>query len=226
MHDKTKALPQILSSYPRGNKELRGMYTKRFTPDHAFDWFTSRGVELKTESDGRMFPITDDSQTIIDAISNAANKAGVSLRTKEKVDKIEIKEDDETASFAIKLSSKSQSNERIQHEEIFDSVILATGSFPIGHELARSLGHTIVTTVPSLFTFDSKELVKDGGLFNGLSGLSVPVARITLKITDDMLSQEAAASKTEQFEQNNGKRKKGRGKKAKSIIQEGPLLIT
>ena len=68
MHDRTKPLSQILSSYPRGHRELRGTYTRRFTPDDAYDWFTSRGVILKTEADGRMFPITDDSRTIVDAI--------------------------------------------------------------------------------------------------------------------------------------------------------------
>ena len=102
---------------------------------------------------------------------------------------------------------------------MFDSVILATGSFPTGHEIARILGHTIVTPVPSLFTFDSKELVKEGGLFHGLSGLSVPLARISLKVTDDMLPKDASHNDT-------ASKKKGRAKKAKSIVQEGPLLIT
>ena len=65
MHDRTKPLSEILASYPRGNRELRGTYTSRFTPDDAYEWFVSRGVMLKTESDGRMFPITDDSSTIV-----------------------------------------------------------------------------------------------------------------------------------------------------------------
>jgi predicted flavoprotein YhiN len=225
MHDRTKALPQILSSYPRGNKELRGMYTTRFTPDDAYSWFTSRGVQLKTESDGRMFPVTDDSQTIIDAISAAATKAGVCLRSKEKVAKVELIEG-ESAGFSLALSTKSQSNERVLNKEIFDSVILATGSFPIGHDIARSLGHTIITPVPSLFTFDSKELVKDGGLFHGLSGLSVPLARISLKVNDTISSDQSPTSTVEYSGQQGSKKKKGRGKKLKSIVQEGPLLIT
>lgn len=226
MHDKTKTLPQILSSYPRGSKELRGIYTKRFTPDDAYDWFTSRGVQLKTESDGRMFPITDSSQTIIDTIANAASTAGVSLRTKEKVEIVELRENpnDQAHMFTVKLSSKTQTNEKVFNEELYDSVVLATGSFPIGHEIAQSLGHTIVKPVPSLFTFDSKEMVSEGGLFNGLSGLSVPLARITLKVLDNMNPPSNVVTNEESDEKK--KRKRKGGKKPKSIVQEGPLLIT
>jgi predicted flavoprotein YhiN len=230
MHDKSKPLSQILSSYPRGNKELRGMYTKRFTPIDTYNWFTTRGVQLKTESDGRMFPITDKSETIIDAISTAAVKAGVCLRIKEKVETVKLTKDSETNHrFAVQLSVKTQSNDKVTKDEIFDSVILATGSFQPGHEIARSLGHTIVTPVPSLFTFDSKELVKEGGLFNELAGVSVPLARITLKVTGDMhpSSYEPTGNETGQPDQKISKKKNGRGgKKANSIVQEGPLLIT
>lgn len=172
-----------------------------------------------------MFPTTDSSQTIIDVISTAAIKAGVCLRTKEKVNAVKLKRtsDGEPPTFHLELSSKLESNERITNEEMFDSVILSTGSFPAGYSIARSLGHNIVTPVPSLFTFDSKESVKEGGIFNGLSGLSVPLARITLMLTDDMHSDKY---QQEDQKQEDGKKKKGRGKKNKSIIQEGPLLIT
>ncbi len=227
MHDKTKPLPQILSSYPRGSKELRGLYTKRFTPDDAYDWFTSRGVRLKTESDGRMFPTTDNSQTIIDTITNAALSAGVKIRTKEKVNSVHLIGESgcrENGKFLVNTSSKLQQSAT---EEDFDAIILATGSFPHGHEIARSLGHTIVKAVPSLFTFDAKELVKDGGPFNGLAGVSVPLARMTLKVTDKMTSSPDLSSDPVKEEPSTGKNaKKKRRKKATTIIQEGPLLIT
>ena len=248
MHDKTKPLPQILSSYPRGNKELRGLYTKRFTPDDAYNWFISRGVQLKTESDGRMFPTTDNSQTIIDAISQAAIKAGVQVRMKEKVDSVEYRndddDDDETlgkGKYVVNISSKSSNNAssegRIKRKEIFDALILATGSFPVGHEIARSLGHDIVKPVPSLFTLDSKDLIKNGGVFNGLAGVSVPLARLTLAVNDDMLSSsndKESSDKLNEIESKNDdvqpattkKKKRKRKKKAPTIIQEGPLLIT
>ena len=229
MHDTTKALPQILSSYPRGNKELRGLYTKRFTPDDAYDWFTSRGVQLKTEADGRMFPITDNSQTIIDTISQAAVKAGVEIRMKEKVDSVETNDEGQ---YVVNISSKSSSNtsDRVKSEEVFDSLILATGSFPLGHEIARSLGHDIVKPVPSLFTLDSKELTGNEGIFNGLAGVSVPLAQLTLVVNDEMLGIEQSTDESNESEASDNtpatKKKKKRKKKAPTIVQEGPLLIT
>lgn len=236
MHDRTKPLPQILSSYPRGNKELRGIYTKRFTPLDAYDWFTSRGVQLKTESDGRMFPITDNSQTIIDAIAKSALKVGVDVRIKEKVDSVEWLEendDDKKGKFIVNVSSKS-SDQKSTNQEQFDAIILATGSFPLGHEIARSLGHKIIRPVPSLFTFDAKALVREGGSFNGLAGVSVPLARLTLTVEDEMASSSNSASGSSKTAQtgsgNDGenaiKPKRKRKKKATTIMQEGPLLIT
>ena len=227
MHDTTKALPQILSSYPRGNKELRGLYTKRFTPDDAYEWFTSRGVQLKTEADGRMFPITDNSQTIIDTISQAAIKAGVEIRMKEKVDSVET---NDKGQYVVNISTKSSSNtsEKIKSEEVFDSLILATGSFPLGHEIARSLGHDIVKPVPSLFTLDSKELTSNEGIFNGLAGVSVPLAQLTLVVNDEMLGIKQSSDESIESEASDNlpKKKKKRKKKAPTIVQEGPLLIT
>mmetsp|Transcript_23093 Transcript_23093/g.41222 ORF Transcript_23093/g.41222 Transcript_23093/m.41222 type:complete len:420 (-) Transcript_23093:384-1643(-) len=258
MHDTTKPLPQILSSYPRGSKELRGLYTKRFTPDMAYDWFTTRGVRLKTEGDGRMFPITDNSQTIIDVISDAAKRSGVEVRMKEKVDSVEWLEvesdsdnnnddDDDgddvdnvnaktNAKFIVHTSSKSQTNtsEKIKSAEQFDALVLATGSFPIGQQLARSLGHEIVKPVPSLFTLDAKDLVMadgdGGGIFHGLAGVSVPLARLTLVVNDEMLGKSPPppppAEEESKQKQQPPKKKRKRKKKAPSIIQEGPLLIT
>eukprot|EP00584_Thalassiosira_punctigera_P011034 CAMPEP_0172526942 /NCGR_PEP_ID=MMETSP1067-20121228/1753_1 /TAXON_ID=265564 ORGANISM="Thalassiosira punctigera, Strain Tpunct2005C2" /NCGR_SAMPLE_ID=MMETSP1067 /ASSEMBLY_ACC=CAM_ASM_000444 /LENGTH=609 /DNA_ID=CAMNT_0013310581 /DNA_START=53 /DNA_END=1882 /DNA_ORIENTATION=- len=237
MHDKTKPLQKILASYPRGNKELRGLYTKRFTPDDAYEWFTSRGVQLKTESDGRMFPITDNSQTIIDAISHAAIQAGVEVRMKEKVESVEcesINHDNNETRFLVNTSSKlPNSSGMVKRQEQFDALILATGSFPIGKEIAHSLGHTIVKPVPSLFTLDAKDFVKDGGIFHGLAGVSVPMARLTLVVIDEMTSSPAGKlsdPKPAEEESNNKsnatKTRRKRKKKAPSIVQEGPLLIT
>ena len=213
------------------------MYTKRFTPEDAYNWFTSRGVQLKTESDGRMFPITDDSQTIIDAISRAATRAGVEVRMKEKVESVEWRkafvdgDDGEGGGkYVVTVSSKSSdASERTKSEEEFDAVILATGSFPMGHEIARSLGHTIIQPVPSLFTFDAKDLVQDGGIFHGLAGVAIPLARLSLVITDEMISSASGKehSITEQTETETAIATMKRKKKKPTIIsQEGPLLIT
>ena len=74
LHDTSKSIPILLNGYPRGNKELNGLFHKQFTPSMARDWFEYRGgIELKTESDGRMFPTSDSSQTIIQALLDSAN---------------------------------------------------------------------------------------------------------------------------------------------------------
>jgi predicted Rossmann fold flavoprotein len=75
---------ELVKNYPRGNKELLGPFTQ-FQPQDTVKWFESRGVKLKVESDGRMFPTTDNSQTIIDCLLNAADAAGVEIRRGAKV---------------------------------------------------------------------------------------------------------------------------------------------
>jgi predicted Rossmann fold flavoprotein len=117
LHDTTKPVGDILASYPRGSKELRGMYHKHFTPQHAREWFTKRGVKLKTEEDGRMFPTSDSSQTIIDALLEAADDAGVDIQRQRKV--FSICKDEKTGKFSVDFKDSS---------EFFDAVILATGS--------------------------------------------------------------------------------------------------
>lgn len=191
LHDTTKPVGDILASYPRGSKELRGLYHKHFTPQQAREWFTKRGVQLKTEEDGRMFPTSDSSQTIIDTLLEAADDVGVDIQRQRKV--LAISRDENTHKFLVDFKDSS---------ELFDAVILATGSAAAGHDLARNLGHTIVDPVPSLFTLNAKNQVQDGGLLHGLSGVSVPLAKVTLKVDVE-------------------------GKKKKQLLsQEGPLLIT
>ncbi|KAI2513160.1 hypothetical protein MHU86_1198 [Fragilaria crotonensis] len=191
LHDTTKPVGDILASYPRGSKELRGMYHKHFTPQQAREWFTKRGVKLKTEEDGRMFPTSDSSQTIIDTLLEAADDAGVDIQRQRKV--FSICKDEKTGKFSVDFKDSS---------EFFDAVILATGSAAAGHDFARSLGHSIVDPVPSLFTLNTKTQVQEGGMLHGLSGVSVPLARVTLKVEVE-------------------------NKKKKQLLsQEGPLLIT
>mmetsp|Transcript_36516 Transcript_36516/g.53494 ORF Transcript_36516/g.53494 Transcript_36516/m.53494 type:complete len:492 (+) Transcript_36516:1090-2565(+) len=176
MHDATMALPQILSSYPRGQRELHGLYAKHFTPQDMKSWFTSRGVTLKTEQDGRMFPITDSSQTIMDVIQQEAQKWNVDIQLGCKVMTVE-KDDDDDGYFLVTTSAQKQ----IQ-QHAFDSIILATGSSPSGHDIASQLGLNMVNPIPSLFTLELKQQVKDvDGILHGLAGLSVPFARITFR---------------------------------------------
>lgn len=132
---------QLVKNYPRGSKELLGPFT-RFQPLDTVQWFESRGVELKTEDDGRMFPTTDSSSTIIDCLMREAARLGVTIRTKTAIENVEKNDD----GFLLTLGSK----ETIACK----ALIIATGSQPSGHELAKKLGHSVQEPVPSLFTFN------------------------------------------------------------------------
>ncbi|MEL6228813.1 MAG: NAD(P)/FAD-dependent oxidoreductase [Cyanobacteria bacterium J06627_3] len=154
---------QLVQHYPRGGKALRGAFS-RFQPQDTIAWYQQRGVKLKTEADGRMFPVTDDSATIVDCLMKAALQAGVTIKTR-----VPVKQVTKTnAGFLVGLK---QSDVRC------DRILLATGSSPQGHRIAKSLGHTIEPTVPSLFTFT----IKDAAL-RQLSGLSMNPAEVKLKL--------------------------------------------
>ena len=154
---------QLVQNYPRGGKALRGAFS-RFQPKDTIAWYQQRGVKLKTEADGRMFPITDDSATIVDCLMKAALRAGVTIKTR-----VPVKQVTKTNSGFL-LRSK-------QGEVTCDRILLATGSSPQGHRMAKSLGHTIEPPVPSLFTFT----IKDAAL-RQLSGLSMNPAEVKLKL--------------------------------------------
>jgi predicted Rossmann fold flavoprotein len=155
---------QLVQNYPRGGKALRGAFS-RFQPQDTVDWFTLRGVALKTEADGRMFPVTDDSQTVIDCLLGAARQAGVKIKTRSPVVGVE------------KVGDEFQLQIRAQAGYVrCDRILLATGSSPVGHRLAKSLGHTLESTVPSLFTFN----VADPQLHQ-LSGVAVDPVTVQFK---------------------------------------------
>lgn len=131
---------QLSKNYPRGGKELIGPF-HRFGPRDTVEWFESRGVKLKTESDGRMFPTTDSSETIIHCLLSEAKKLGVVIALRQKVEQISK----EGEFFLIELQDK----------KIFSSaLLLATGSSPQGYEWAKHFKHSIQQPVPSLFTFN------------------------------------------------------------------------
>ncbi|MBE9116160.1 NAD(P)/FAD-dependent oxidoreductase [Lusitaniella coriacea LEGE 07157] len=153
----------LVQNYPRGGKVLRGAFS-RFQPQDTVAWFEERGVRLKTEADGRMFPVTDDSETIINCLLESAQEAGVQIRTGVRVESV-CK--DSEGKFEIGL----RGGEMLQQ----DRVLLATGSNPSAYQWAKDLGHTIIPPVPSLFTFK----IKDPRL-QDLAGVSVENARIRL----------------------------------------------
>ncbi len=157
-------LPELVKGYPRGAKELLGPFT-RFGPRETVDWFEKEGVRLKTEEDGRMFPVTDQSATVVDCLVNAARSRGIQLRLGAKVKSI-FTAAASAAQFEIELSDGGR--------ERYDRLLLATGGSPAGYRFAASLGHSIVPCVPSLFTFN----VADPRIV-GLSGISFEKVALT-----------------------------------------------
>jgi hypothetical protein len=136
-------LREFSKRFPRGERALISAFGK-FSARDTVAWFENRGVKLKIESDGRMFPTTDSSQTIIDCLLNAAQKAGIKLKMNCGVESIVKKT---SGGFELKLSNG---------EILFcDKLLLAIGgcrTHALG-QLAVSLGHTLEPPVPSLFTF-------------------------------------------------------------------------
>jgi predicted Rossmann fold flavoprotein len=170
---------RLVENYPRGGKAMRGAFS-RFQPQDTVAWYEARGVKLKTEGDGRMFPITDNSETIINCLMEAANRAGVDLRTGVGVKTVKQYLDDQGASyFQVELK-----NERVLKG---DRLLIATGSNPLGYRWAKNLGHKIEPAVPSLFTFN----LRDPRL-QGLAGVSVSNAQIKLGTGKNKLEQTGA----------------------------------
>ena len=173
---------QLIQYYPRGGKALRGAFT-RFQPQDTVAWFNSRGVKLKTEADGRMFPITDDSGTIIHCLMTAAEKAGVRLRTGVVVKRLApLSSSCSPLLVGEGLGERLRSRGRgfqieLKNGEILqcDRVLIATGSNPLGYRWAKNLGHTIEPPVPSLFTFNIKDI-----RLQNLAGISVENSHIRL----------------------------------------------
>jgi hypothetical protein len=153
---------QLVQYYPRGGKALRGAFS-RFQPKDTIAWFKSRDITLKTEADGRMFPITDDSATIANCLLATAKEYGVNLRPNSPVKSLQKIENQ----FCIEL----------KNGEILkgDRVLIATGSNPMGYRWAKELGHQVQEPVPSLFTFN----IKDPRLTD-LAGIAVENVRVSL----------------------------------------------
>jgi predicted Rossmann fold flavoprotein len=154
---------KLTAHYPRGSKELLGPF-HRFQPQDTITWFLKRGVELKTEEDGRMFPSSDHSSTIIHCLLEAAKKGDVQIRNEQAVQSVRVVDN----GFRLFLEEQEPID--------CDFLILATGSHPSGHTLATSLGHSIIPAVPSLFTFN----VPTSPLLD-LAGIAVQDAGLSLK---------------------------------------------
>lgn len=154
---------QLIKHYPRGHRELRGAF-HRFGPQDTIAWFAKAGVPLKTESDGRMFPTSNSSATIIACLQEQAQQAGVRVITRCPVRQVEALPG---GGFRLHTNQELVLSSR--------KLLLATGSSPQGHRLAASLGHSIVAPVPSLFTFMCQD-----PLWQGMAGQSFPAVALQL----------------------------------------------
>lgn len=149
-------ISKLVKNYPRGEKFLKRVFP-RFKSEDTINWFESRGVELKIEADGRMFPVSDSSQSIIDALLKEAQKLNISIRKSCGVKTISLKNkqfslDTDLGTFDV------------------DKLIVATGGYPKldSYSFLKTLNHSILEPIPSLFTFNTpKETIRE------LMGLSV-----------------------------------------------------
>jgi predicted Rossmann fold flavoprotein len=159
-HNQTD-LTELLKNYPRG-KNLLKWVLRKWSVTNTIRWFETHGVQLKTEEDGRMFPITDDSRTIVGALQNAAEQLGAEVWLSCGVDRIE-----KTDSGFICHEGKDQILAR--------KIILATGGFPKSehYNFLREMGLEIVEPVPSLFTFNIPM-----PSLHAMQGISTPWGRI------------------------------------------------
>ena len=233
LHDETKPVRLVTQGYARGSRQLLGPMTAVFGPRETADWFRSRGVQLKTEADGRMFPATDKSQTIIECLVETARAAGVHVITGAKVTSINAGH--KAGGFSLSLSSTKQmrhsaathqllgpptddgsasSTGRLKHRLAADYVLLATGSSREGHLWAAHLGHEIAPPVPSLFTLN----VADDARISGLAGVAMQDAEVVLLPTPPKRDLATAAAVSN-----------APAKSAKPLpghVQRGPVLIT
>ncbi len=154
---------ELTKYYPRGQRELRGPFS-RFGPADIVNWFDARGVTLKTEDDGRMFPETDRSQTIIDTFLEEAEALGIRIQTQKGL----VDFEKEKERWLLRFSDGSHFK--------CDAVFMAPGSSVMLWDLMKNKDVRIVAPVPSLFTFH----VRDKAL-HALSGLSVPRAEVTIE---------------------------------------------
>lgn len=190
---------ELVLNYPRGQKELKGPFNTYCSGD-TIGFFDKRGISLKIEEDGRMFPESNSSKTIIDCFVNEATRLGVQLLRNSSVVAIEqLKKSKENASDGWMVES-------IQKKYYAKKILVATGSNPKIWKLMEKLGHTVVTPVPSLFTFNIKDKRIEG--IPGVStyaSVEVLEKSASTKVTIQLKSQ--VASKV-------------------LLASDGPLLIT
>ncbi|MES2850994.1 MAG: NAD(P)/FAD-dependent oxidoreductase [Bacteroidota bacterium] len=166
------SIADMIKKYPRGNSFLKKAFHHFFTTD-TIEWFKERGVGLKVEADGRMFPVTDSSQTIIDCLTKEANKYGVEILMNREAQELKMESGKWKVGFKNDVSIET------------DYLCIASGGYPkaIQFDWLKKLGHTIEEPVPSLFTFNMP-----GNNITELMGLVAD--NVTVKINGTKLSSQ------------------------------------
>jgi predicted Rossmann fold flavoprotein len=159
------SIADMVNRYPRGKNFLKKTFHQFFTSD-TIQWFKEREVELKAEEDGRMFPVTDSSQTIIDCLMKEVNRYGIELRMMAEVKQLQH---EAGGPFTIILSG--------DREMKADFVCIACGGYPKSamFDWIKQIGHTIEEPLPSLFTFNMP-----GNPITALMGVAVPNAQVRI----------------------------------------------
>ena len=150
---------ELVKFYPRGGKALLGPFN-RFACGDTLAWFEDRGVKLKEEADGRIFPVSNDSQSIVDCLMESVRRAGIRVHTQTRVQDIRPLPE---GGFEVITDKVLKA----------DAIVVTPGSSPAVWSILERLGHQVITPVPSLFTFNIKDArIKE------LAGISVPNATV------------------------------------------------
>lgn len=162
----TASASEFLKGYPRGGKFMKKVF-RSFSAKDTFSWFESRGVPLKTERDGRVFPVSDSSSSITGVLQQEAQKYGVKVIYKFGIQEVKLVK----GRFLLKSDKNSM---------VVDRLVICTGGKPRkeGYTLVTQLGHTLNPPIPSLFTFNAP----DAEIIS-LKGLSVPKGHIRFEGT-------------------------------------------
>jgi predicted Rossmann fold flavoprotein len=153
---------ELINNYPRGGKELLGPFNRFMTGD-LMEWFSDRGIELKIEEDNRVFPVSDNSQTIIDCLLEFAERAGVQVKKQLAVENFWFEDE----KWHVKTHDKTVWET--------DKLMIAAGSGKKIWDILKKNGHKVIPPVPSLFTFNTKD-----SRIKGLAGISVPKAEVEI----------------------------------------------
>ena len=162
----------LAKHYPRGSKELKTLFRK-FQVRDMMNWLAEKNVKLKTETDGRMFPVTDNSQTIIDCFLREAERYHIQIKMNSEVTQANVSE----KGFDILTSNGSRYTAK--------KVLVATGGYnnKLSYQWINDTGHIVTNPIPSLFTFNDSEKK-----FSDLMGISMPQAEV--KIVGTKFSQQ------------------------------------